>query len=314
MKKIIKLKPINEFFFGGDLTFGNINEYNYIAKSTLFPQQTAILGMLRKNLLKQNNLLTTKVKIESVDNREKAVELVGEGKFKFQKEPQNFGIIKKISPVFLIKDNKKYIQKFASNYEIKKDKIGYFLEKEGKIFNSKDDLFSDFISVDKEKKLNKNKIFEEVEQIGIKKLSDDKGFFKKYSYLLKDNFEFAFYVEFEDKDFVLNDDIVEIGADRSTFKMSVKDTDKWLEFEDKHLILLSPSYVENIRNLTSFAITQDINFRFIEYKRKFKKSKVYKLYERGSIFIDYQTALINEINKYKNLQKIGLNITSKEIK
>jgi len=314
MKKIIKLKPINEFFFGGDLTFGNINEYNYIAKSTLFPQQTAILGMLRKNLLKQNNLLTTKVKIESVDNREKAVELVGEGKFKFQKEPQNFGIIKKISPVFLIKDNKKYIQKFASNYEIKKDKIGYFLEKEGKIFNSKDDLFSDFISVDKEKKLNKNKIFEEVEQIGIKKLSDDKGFFKKYSYLLKDNFEFAFYVEFEDKDFVLNDDIVEIGADRSTFKMSVKDTDKWLEFEDKHLILLSPSYVENIRNLTSFAITQDVNFRFIEYKRKFRKSKVYKLYERGSIFIDYQTALINEINKYKNLQKIGLNITSKEIK
>ena len=314
MKKIVKLKPINEFFFGGDLTFGNIDEYNYIAKSTLFPQQTALLGMLRKTLLKQNNLLTTKIKIESVDNRQKAEQLVGKGKFVFQKEAQNFGVIKRISPIFLINKETKYIKKAGVDYEIKKDEIGYFLEKDGEVFNGKDYLFSDFISIDKNQSLKEDNIFEEIEKIGIKKDSDEKGFFKKYSYILKDDFEFAFYVEFEDEDFKFEDDIIELGADRSAFKMSVKDCDEWLEFEDENLILLSPSYIENIRDLSSFAITQDINFRFIKYKRSFKKSNVYKLYDKGSVFVDYKPELINQINEYKNLQKIGLNIISKEKK
>ena len=314
MKKLVRLKPIRDFFFGGDLTFGDINEYNYLAKSTLFPQQSAILGMLRKTLLKQNNLLTTKVKIESVDNKEEATKLIGKGKFKFQKEEQNFGVIKKISPVFLIKNNTKYIQKFANDYEIKKDEVGYFLKKDNKIFNGKDDVFSSFISTDKKEKLNQNDIFKEIVKIGIKKGSDEKGFFKKFSYILKDDFEFAFYVEFEDRDFVFRDDIVEIGADRSAFKMKIEDTNEWLEFEDENLVLLSPSYIENLRNLVSFAITRDINFRFIEFKRKFKKSKIYRLYDRGSILVDAKKELIDNLNEYKNLQKIGLNIISKEKK
>ena len=96
--------------------------------------------------------------------------------------------------------------------------------------------------------------------------------------------------------------------------MKIEDCDEWLEFEDENLVLLSPTYIEEIKNLTSFAITQDINFRFIEYKRNFSKSKIYKLYDRGSIFVDYKKELIDKISEYKNLQKIGLNITSKEKK
>jgi len=319
MKKLVRLKPINEFFFGGDLTFGDINEYNYLAKSTLFPQQTAILGMLRKTLLKQNNLLTTKVKIESVDNREKAIKLVGNGKFEFKKESQNFGVIKRISPVFLINKERKFIRRFALDYEIKKDDIGYFLEKDGKVFNGKDDLFSDFISIDKTKIVKMSDIFEEIEKVGIEKFSDNKGFFKKFSYKFKNDFEFAFFVEFEGEDFKFEDDIVELGADRSAFKMKVENSDEWLEYEDENLVLLSPAFIENMKEITSFAITKDINFRFIKFRRskegkKFQKSKVYRLYERGSIFVDYKKELIEKINEYKNLQKIGLNIISKEKK
>lgn len=330
MKKLVRLKPVKEFFFGGDLTFGDIKEYNYIAKSTLFPQQTAILGMLRKNLLKQNGLLTAKIKIESVDDRAKAKELVGSGKFEFKKEEQNFGVIKKISSLFLINKKNRFIKKSGieydeeknsfNEYKIKKDNIGYFLEKDSGVFNGKNDIFSNFVNIDtKEFKAQKD-IFTQIEQIGIKKDSEEKGFFKKYSYMLNDDFEFAFYVEFEDADFRFENDFIELGAERSVFEMKVEDTMDWLEYEDENIVLLSPSFIDgNIRELTGFAITQDVNFRFIEYRRfkkenRFKKSKLYKLYERGSVFVDYKPKLLEKINEYKNLQKIGLNITSKEKK
>ena len=53
MKYKIDLKPIGTFFFGSDKKFGEGDEVNYFAQSSLFPQQTSILGMLRKEILVQ---------------------------------------------------------------------------------------------------------------------------------------------------------------------------------------------------------------------------------------------------------------------
>ena len=329
---LVKLKPINSFFFGGDITFGEGKEVSYLAKSTLFPQQTAILGMVRKTLLRQNGLLTRKIKMESVDDKKKGGELVGFEKFKFQKEEQNFGVIKKISPLFLMSDNKRYIKKFANGWEIKKDKIGYFLQKDGKDYNGKEDLFSDFVSIDDNVSLKVRDIFEEIEQIGIKKDAQKEGYFKKFSYKLKDGFAFGFYIELEEnKEYRFYDDIVELGAERSLFEMKLQECDEWLEVYHEHLLLLSDTFIDaNLKELTSFAVSKDINFRFIEKngklkeknekkskeeeKKIFKKSNIYRFYERGTIFIDYKVKLKEEIQEYKNLQKIGLNITSKEKK
>ena len=56
----IELTPVDKFFFGGDMTFqvGNAkSDFNerfssYIIKSSYYPQQTSLLGMLRFLILR----------------------------------------------------------------------------------------------------------------------------------------------------------------------------------------------------------------------------------------------------------------------
>jgi CRISPR-associated protein Cmr3 len=63
-KYLIKLYPIDRYFFGSDVTFGADNS-NYFVRSVYFPQQTTLLGMLRYYLLLQNNMLDDKGKVIS---------------------------------------------------------------------------------------------------------------------------------------------------------------------------------------------------------------------------------------------------------
>ena len=56
MSHTILLEPLEPFFFGGSQTFGRLGDENggsYLARSELFPQQSAVLGMLRKELMIQ---------------------------------------------------------------------------------------------------------------------------------------------------------------------------------------------------------------------------------------------------------------------
>ncbi|MCS4454093.1 hypothetical protein JTT00_01775 [Clostridium botulinum] len=54
-KYLVKLKPVDSFFFGGEKVFdfydGKKPLKNNIVKSREFPQQTSILGMIRKEIL-----------------------------------------------------------------------------------------------------------------------------------------------------------------------------------------------------------------------------------------------------------------------
>ena len=70
MRYKITLKPLQPYLFGGDNTFGEIGDKEngtYLVTSRFFPQQSAILGMLKKELMIQNKLLTRKIKGEWVD-------------------------------------------------------------------------------------------------------------------------------------------------------------------------------------------------------------------------------------------------------
>lgn len=95
-RKLITLKPLTPYFFGGENTFGD-GKINYYAHSNYLPQQTTILGMLRYELLYQNNLIGT----DPIANDWKS--LIGENSFQRNQENfvDKFGIIEKISPVFL---------------------------------------------------------------------------------------------------------------------------------------------------------------------------------------------------------------------
>ncbi|KAF5066213.1 CRISPR-associated protein [anaerobic digester metagenome] len=116
---LIKLTPLTPYFFGGENTFGD-GKINYFARSNYLPQQTTILGMLRHQLLVQNNLIGT----DPIDSDWKS--LIGEDSFqkKDGKFISDFGIINKISPVFLADEKSYYItQSLDWAYSINESKL-----------------------------------------------------------------------------------------------------------------------------------------------------------------------------------------------
>ena len=309
--KII-LTPLEPFLFGGDNTFGKIGDKEngtYLVKSRQFPQQSAILGMLKKQIMTQSNVLTRKVRGEWVDKyaKDEATKLVGNKKFDITlKEPQNFGTIKEISPIFLQRDKERFIKKVDIDSFDYTDKllIGY---------NPKQDIYDNFICIDNCKRLKTKHIFKEIEQTGNKIGGEDNSLFKKTSYLLKHNFKFAFYLKCE---YELKDSIITLGADGSKFKMQVAQSDEKLDYQDKndYLTLLSDAYIAiPIKEYCDFAITSEITYQNLQNKKhstiknEFKKSTKIYLYEKGSVFINPKGELINNLNN-KNLQQIGYNI------
>ncbi len=332
MKYLITLKPLDKFFFGGAINFGEDSD-SYIVKSNLFPQQTQILGMVRRELLVQNGYLTLKQNGEFINDVEQANNLVGNGSFDIENNCQKFGVINKISPLFLKKNNEYFFQTpkdFGLLFE-KKDKNGEksnfgnfipFLDG----YSAKDGLKEFFVSEKETKK--ESDIFIIDEQIGIKKSRDggteDNAFYKKISYRLKDNFEFAFIIEFNEEKFILDNNIVYLGAERSAFKMSIK-KDFNREFkglipenyyqlqEYDRVILLSDSFVnEKILDDIDFSISDTIEFQSLISKLstkeyKFKRSRKYNLLQKCSVLFGDIAKIEKHLNN-SHLESVGYNI------
>lgn len=315
MKYLVTLSPLEPFLFGGDNTFGKLgDEINgtYLVKSRQFPQQSAILGMLKKEIMTQNNLLTRQLKGEWVEpkNKQKAENLVGVEKFDiFSKSIQNFGKIKNISPMFFIKNDEIFIKKVD---------IDSFDFEDGvlKGYKSKIDIYDNFINIATNEKLTSDKIFKPIEKTANKKGGEENSLFKKTSYLLNDNFKFAFYL---DCDCDLKNSIITLGADRSSFKMEVKEDNSTLNYEDKkaYLTLISDAYITlSLKDNCDFAISSEISYQNLQNQKhafkynEFKKSDKVYLYEKGSVIINPSQALIDDLNN-KNLQQIGYNIFTK---
>lgn len=119
---LIRLKPLDMFFFGGEVTFSRGGEVknngkqnkikNYLVNSNLFPQQTSLLGMIRKQLLLQKEgLFKENPKDYTLHDKVKMGRLIGERSFSFEKrkENQSFGVIESLSPVFIMDKEEKYV-------------------------------------------------------------------------------------------------------------------------------------------------------------------------------------------------------------
>ena len=312
MKCLITLTPLEPFLFGGDSTFGKKGDKEkgtYLVKSRQFPQQSAVLGMLKKEIMTQSGVLTRKVRGEWVDSYKKkeANDLVGVEKFDMTaKEPQDFGAIKSLGSVFLMRDNEAFIKKVDIDSYTYKDGL-----LEG--YNPKKDIYDNFIEIKLGEKLSSTDIFKPIEQAGNKTGGEDNSLFKKTSYLLKEHFKFAFYLEC---DYALKDSIVSLGADGSKFKLEIKQSDGSLEYQDKngYLTLLSDAYITlPIKEHCDFAITGEISFQSLKNKKHtskintFQKSSKIFLYEKGSVFIKPSDELLENINN-KNCQQIGYNL------
>lgn len=334
----VTLTPLEAFFFGGEHTFGRDElrgeSSRYSASSTYFPQQTAILGMLRKTLLIQNKNLTMHIKGEWVDskggkkgsdaNYHEAIKLVGKDAFSYEKEA-DLGSIVKISPVFLTHKNKSYTlnakdsaytpkilsSKMSLNGTIKET---FMLEG----FNAKEYKDDTFIATDKTE-LKYEDLFETVYSVGIKKVqgqeSNEDGFFQKKSYMLKDKASFTFYLEL-DQAISWRDAYVTLGADQSAFQLQIQEADESFEtlfkdvFEKKpidRVILNSETKVdEEIYNAALFVLGKRAPYRQLESKNG-QKSKRFYLLERGSVIYTKNIEKLSAVLSQKHLQKVGIN-------
>lgn len=285
----VTLEPKDWFFFGGGSTFDNGTKTSYIAHSILMPQQTALLGMVRYQLLKQNHLLFGH---GGKPDDDQVIKLIGEKSFSMGDDNQkSFGGIFGLSPVFIeeYEENgeKRVVRELfpvllTNSYNLSfKDNVRVFMTDREKAL-----LVDDHGSFDAKKYDNYMKygdkihqtlstydIFETRMQIGITKNTDYKpkegekegNFFKQEMVRFRKNkdkntsFRYAFYVMLNSLE--LKKDFVFLGAERSCFDMVVSEVKKdaslkqlYLEShpsmsEHGRIELLSPTYVADIDEL-----------------------------------------------------------------
>lgn len=110
---LITFTPINRFFFGGSYSLGD----SFYAESLKFPQPTTVLGCIRHTILVQSDILSPIAIIDPKTITEKlggrGKKLTGSSMVNGLDDPDdNFGIIEKISPAFIVKFKDNEIEDF----------------------------------------------------------------------------------------------------------------------------------------------------------------------------------------------------------
>ncbi|WP_026022403.1 type III-B CRISPR module-associated Cmr3 family protein [Clostridium senegalense] len=258
---LVKLKPIDSFFFGGEKVFdfydGKKPLKNNIVKSREFPQQTSILGMIRKEILVLNSCIKEKWDYSKEQQKEND-RLIGERSFNIADENQDFGIINSVSPVFIIEETKgsdKFLIKIPKDHNVNNSHDKYipfkFNDDKGNClkvktnlaeevylpidFEAKKGLSEDFMDIKTGEIVSKNKIFIKDCSIGIKlgenHKTENNSLFRleKYKFNYDSNYEradkfFAFILDIEEEEgkitFENYKNIVALGGEGSHFFIS----------------------------------------------------------------------------------------------
>ncbi len=336
------LRPLAPFFFGGEHTFGadeaRKEGSRYYAKSTHFPQQSALLGMLRKTMLTKAGYMTMHKKGEWVDGREgdthaRAKSLCGDGSFSYEKA-FDMGSIITLSPLFIHHKGHDYTlapkdADFTPRFTQEKMLIG--------------DRVSDSIIFDgydpKEfqppKLLSANgapllldKIFRSVESVGIRKSRDgvtqDDAFFMKRSYRFERETQFAALLETSEP-MKWRQSMVALGADQSPFMLTLEE---WTgaQYDKLFAPIVTPKPIGRVVALSDMLLSREAydSARFVFGSRlttryivrdgkdkdkgyQPKKSTRYYLIERGSILYTDDLKALEDTLDIRHLQRVGLN-------
>lgn len=323
----IKLTPLQLFFFGREQ-----NEMaDYFIKGNFLPQQTALLGLIRHQVLLQNNLITN----NKINNDIEAVKWIGAKGFEYNDREQKFGKIISLSPLHLVRTENKIEKLFLPYHQpyvnsIKKLDNNYYLPD----YDPKNDYPDIWKSIDKKETLSncKNEIYEEIIQPGVDKhylgLKEDNedGYYKQVWLKMKSRYSFGFYVELS-QDVKLETTAVFFGKESSPFFMQVTAPGAPQTFRDDidstAILLTSDAQVDrDILSACDFAITNCVPFRnivsrtsvqtnYYQWNKSNNKSRVrLQLLKRGSILFakgDKLTNIKAEIENQKNFKKIGYN-------
>jgi len=256
----IDLRPMDVFFFGGEQHFGEGDEANYFVRSNYFPQQSGILGMLRHQLLIQNDCIPITPK-----NRTSVSGLIGDESYNILGSAKTFGAIHNISPLFITKEdellfpeayeffiNKNDSPESLSQIEVTteigktmiypnvenpsvvtvgKEYLGKYDIKE-LLVSKKGDRFNFCLDKGFKKKgtLPDNGVFIETGKPGIQKSlrktkgQKDQGFYKQYSWSFPENVCFTFFAEI-DRELATKFESgrIMLGGEKSAFHMVVEE-------------------------------------------------------------------------------------------
>jgi CRISPR-associated protein Cmr3 len=245
----IKLKPLENFFFGNEQGFGFNNELSYFAASNYYPQQSGLLGLLRYRLLEMRDWLKDH-EGKSQGNSKDLEDLIG--KMGFRENQTDYGAIQGLSPVFLNDGehdywpgalNKGYTferhhaaAETAYSYggtNLEEEKSRAFLPSLGNGFDYKDPTDSHLLNLKTENTCNYEQVFKSYERVGITKKrdgeSDDKAFFKQSTYrFAHKNWSFCLYARLSEPvgaelaQYCAQNPHVFFGGERSKFSMSLE--------------------------------------------------------------------------------------------
>ena len=336
---LMKITPHEPYFFGNEKNYGfpgaeasSMSNRYYIVGEKV-PAQTTLIGVLRYILLPHK-----KVDFSYTDQEKKEnAEAVGDKSFQYG-NANEFGKIKNMSPVFLMKHDEKLIvtpydhkiktsvdgngsRTVAKKYTPFSDyrSCGELSKKKYPVdFNGKDGIAKCYMSLGGDIYWDSD-IFVTCPRVGINREKSD--YFKKDYIELKPDFSFGTYVELDD---TLSpsekNSIVYMGQGKSLFTVSFeKQADGAREkfYSDIASVLrrdvvycLSDMFLRNdVYAHTVFAITDTRDYRSYTTAdgRVTKGSRLYKLISAGSIFMPEDQTKFEELLADETVSVIGYN-------
>jgi CRISPR-associated protein Cmr3 len=303
---LVKIKPVEHFFFGVEKV-GNLgNRKPYFLETTEFPQQTSILGLLRYLLLLKEDKLGSNLASDTT-----VADLIGKESFSaFPPKELEYGKIKTLSPVFIIGENDtayfarpldwdyKFVKKNIGcrvSYGVKDSILDYvpFLEnyvaKEGidpYLINSNGESIPLMYDEDKKTGVLRKQVKagnqKNPERFVVlekeKAEAKNEAYYKQEFLYMEKPYAYACVAEIDMDKLEDFKTVLPFGGERSSFSISfteLKDTKSVEEYYFKKqpqnnylkIELTSDAYVEQaILNHTSFAVCDTIGFRNLKTK------------------------------------------------
>ena len=250
---LVKMRPLEPYTFGKEQGFKfknvKIEQTTYFIKSNDIPEQTTVLGMLRYFLLKGKGIL--KKDFCYTDAEKKAMDAcIGKESFCFGEKKQDFGVLKSVSPVFLINEKEEYLIKTPfcmihkkeeneeinhETYQVEPMKMGQtcIQTSAGRIclplsYNPKEGYEHSFFNLQEkqaEKGLISTIVFTGNRKNNPENLdSQEDGFFKREAKILKKGVSFAVFVEANEE--LPKQEICYMGLKKSAFLVTTQQVDK----------------------------------------------------------------------------------------
>lgn len=251
MRYLVTFKPLGYFFFGNERTFSE----DYVAKSAYFPQNTQLLGALRRFLAEEAGLLKVHGNGRYPNKEDMAAyrRLTGTATTESFENDDNLGAISYLSSMFLVNEKRDdALFRIPFDVEVNEENVRrYTLANVGSIYTFIDydaknaskpflggeafweaylsgaeierDSLQPFVYAKDKKKQTEEGIFVPHAQVGIgldRKQVIEKMFYRKEDFTLAKAWQFACVVELDDTIMKFpKKGMIQIGAEGSMFAL-----------------------------------------------------------------------------------------------